>query len=59
MSALWAAAAACILIATFCCRLLIVSRLKIGVVPDWLGPALFVAMLFVASVVFVASSQAR
>jgi len=54
MSILWAAAAACVLIAAFCCRILIVSRFRIGVVPNWLGPALFAAMLVVASLVLVA-----
>lgn len=54
MSLLWAAAVACVLIAAFCCRILIVTRLKIGFVPNWLGPALFVAMLAVACVVLAA-----
>ena len=51
MSLLWAAAVSCVLIGAFCCRVLIVSHFKIGVVPEWLGPALFVAMLAVAGIV--------
>jgi hypothetical protein len=54
MSILWAVAIACILIAVCCCRVVILARFKIGVVPDWLGPALFVAMLVVAGVLLVA-----
>jgi len=57
MSALWAASVACVLIAAFCCRVLILTRFKIGVVPDWLGPALFIAMMVVAGVVLVAGGQ--
>lgn len=58
MSALWAASAASVLIAAFCFRLLIVTRLNIGTVPNWLGPALFLALLAVAALVFAASGQA-
>jgi len=57
MSLLWAAAVACVLIAAFCCRVLIVSHFRVGLVPNWLGPALFCAMLVVAGVVLAASSH--
>ena len=57
MSILWASAAACVLIAAFCCRILIVTRFRIGVVPNWLGPALFAAMLMVACVVLVTGAR--
>ena len=57
MSLLWAASAACVLIAAFCCRILIVARFRIGVVPNWLGPALFAAMLVVAVVVLAAGAR--
>jgi len=57
MSMLWAAAAACVLLAAFCCRILIAVRFRIGVVPNWLGPALFAAMLMVACVVLATGAR--
>jgi len=57
MSMRWAAAAACVLIAAFCFRILIVARFRIGVVPNWLGPALAAAMLVVACVVLAAGAR--
>jgi len=57
MPILWMAAAACVLLAAFCCRVLIVVRFRIGVVPGWLGPAMFVAMLVVAGVVLAATGR--
>jgi hypothetical protein len=45
------------LIAALCCRVLIVARLRLGVVPDWLGPALFAAMVVVGTVVFAAGGR--
>ncbi len=58
MSVLWAAAIACVLLAAFCCRVLIIARSGIcAYVPNWLGPALFVLMLVVAGLVLVAGSQ--
>lgn len=50
-SVLWAAAASGVLIAAFCRRVLILAHFKIGVVPEWLGPALFVAIVAVAGIV--------
>jgi hypothetical protein len=57
MSALWAAGAACVLIAAFCIRVLIAKRSGIGATPDWLGLALFVAMLGIAVVVLSGRGQ--
>jgi hypothetical protein len=54
MTLLWGAGAACVLIGALCCRVLVVARLRIGVVPNWLGPALFAAMVVVAGVVLAA-----
>jgi len=51
MSPLWAAAVSSVLIGAFCCRVLILAHFKIGVAPEWLGPALFAAMLVVAGIV--------
>ena len=57
MSMLWGAAVFSVLIAAFCCRILIVAHFRIGVVPNWLGPALFAAMLVVAVVVLAAGAR--
>jgi hypothetical protein len=57
MSLLWAAAAACVLIGAFSCRVFIVARARLGVVPTWLAPALFAAMLLAAVVILAAGPR--
>ena len=58
MSILWAAAAAFVLGAAICCRVLIITRYKRAIyTPEWIGPALLVMMLLVAGFVLAAAMK--
>jgi hypothetical protein len=59
MSFLWAATAAFVLIASLCCRVLIVTRYRKSVyAPEWLAPALLALMFIAGGLVLVATQDA-
>jgi hypothetical protein len=58
MSGLWAATAAFLLSAALCCRVMIISRYRVGSdVPGWLMPALFGLMLVFGGLALMATKD--